>query len=80
MENRKMDLRGQICPSSLLSSLREVNIHKESIKSGALFLTILTDNRDSTITIPESLTRMGYEVRVVKEQDYYKIDICASKF
>lgn len=75
MENVKLDLRGQMCPSSLLAALREINSHKADLKAGSLALTLLTDNRDSTITIPEAVARMGYEAYVTKEDGYYRIDI-----
>jgi TusA-related sulfurtransferase len=78
MENKKLDLRGQMCPSSLLAALRELNTNKAALKSGALSLTLLTDNRDSTLTIPESVVRMGYEAHVIKEDGYYRIEICVS--
>jgi len=71
-------MRGQMCPSALLTALREINTHKLALKSGGLTLSLLTDNRDSTITIPDSAMMMGYEVHVVKECEYYRIDISAS--
>lgn len=71
-------MRGQMCPSSLLTALREINTNNSALKSGSLTLSLLTDNRDSTITIPESAVMMGYEVHVIKENEYYRIDICAS--
>lgn len=77
MENKQLDLRGQICPSALLTALREINRNKSALKSGILSISILTDNRDSTITIPESVTMMGYEAHVVKEDGFYRIDIRA---
>lgn len=78
MDQRKLDMRGQMCPSALLTALREINANKLALKSGSLTLTLLTDNRDSTITIPESAAMMGYEVHVINENEYYRIDICAS--
>lgn len=75
MENMKLDLRGQMCPSSLLAALRAINTHKTDLKAGRLSLTLLTDNRDSTLTIPEAVARMGYEAYVTKEDGYYRIDI-----
>ncbi len=71
----KLDLRGQLCPSSLLTALREINVHKADLKAGSLSLTLLTNNRDSTITIPEAVARMGYEAYVTKEDGHYRIDI-----
>lgn len=78
MECKELDMRGQICPSALLMALREINRNKSDLKSGSLTLVLLTDNRDSTITIPESAAMMGYEAHVIKVEGYYRIEICAS--
>lgn len=78
MEHTQLDVRGQVCPTVLLLALREININKAALKSGALTLSILTDNRDSTLTIPDSVSMMGYEARVLKEEEYYRIDIRVS--
>ncbi len=75
MELKEIDLRGQICPSTLLMALREINGCKPDLRCGALKLSFLSDNRDSTVTIPEAAANMGYEVSVVKENEYYRIDI-----
>jgi TusA-related sulfurtransferase len=77
MEVKEIDMRGQICPSSLLTALREINSNKMALRSGALRLSLLSDNRDSTATIPESAANMGYGVSVIKEGDYYRIDVFA---
>lgn len=69
----EFDIRGQICPSSLLTALREVNNHKKALKRGDAQLVILTDNRDSTTTIPDSIRNMGYDVQVDKDHDSYRI-------
>ena len=71
----EFDIRGQICPSSLLTALREVNKHKNALKNGDVQLVIMTDNRDSTTTIPDSIRNMGYDVLVAKDQDSYRIQI-----
>lgn len=70
----ELDIRGQICPSSLLTTLRELNAIKQA-KAGATVMIIKTDNRNATITIPEIATSMGYEINTAKENDYYKITI-----
>ncbi|PLX94200.1 MAG: sulfurtransferase TusA family protein [Desulfuromonas sp.] len=69
----EFDIRGQICPSTLLTTLREVNSHRSALKKGRVQLSIMTDNRDSTATIPDSVRNMGYAVTVQKLQDYYRI-------
>lgn len=77
MEVKEIDMRGQICPSSLLTALREINTNKTALRAGDLKISFLSDNRDSTATIPESAVNMGYGVSVVKEQDSYRIDVFA---
>ena len=77
MEVKEIDMRGQICPSSLLTALREINANKAALRSGLLRLSFLSHNRDSTATIPESAANMGYGVSVVKEEDSYRIDVFA---
>jgi TusA-related sulfurtransferase len=75
MKSMKMDIRGQICPSSLLLVLREVNrLHRE-LKAGQLCMTILTDNRAATGTIPEAVSNMGINANVAKLDGYYRITI-----
>ena len=73
IEMVEFDIRGQICPSTLLTALREINTHKKALKSGEVQLAIMTDNRDSTTTIPDSVRNMGYGVSVSKDQDCYRI-------
>lgn len=69
----EFDIRGQICPSTLLTALREINSHKRALKNGEVQLAIMTDNRDSTTTIPDSVRNMGYDVSIAKDQDFYRI-------
>jgi TusA-related sulfurtransferase len=75
MEMKEIDLRGRVCPSVLLMALREINSFKTDLRSGTMKLVFLTDNRDSTVTIPDAAANMGYEVSVAKENEYYRIDI-----
>lgn len=72
---KEIDLRGQICPSTLLTALRETNNSKGELRAGELTLVILTDNRSSTTHISEAISAMGYRVGVEKVQDYYRITI-----
>jgi TusA-related sulfurtransferase len=69
----EMDIRGQICPSSLLLALREVNQHRQELIAGHLSVVILTDNRDATGTIPEATRNMGIDAVVEKLDGYYRI-------
>ena len=70
------DVRGQICPSCLLISLREVNKHHARIKEGKVEFRILSDNRQATTTIPNAVVNMGYKVEVEKtDEGHYLITI-----
>jgi TusA-related sulfurtransferase len=71
----EFDIRGQICPSSLLTVLREVNSRRAELRRGWLRLSFRTDNRDATNTIPATVKNMGYAVSVTKEQGHYLIVI-----
>ncbi|AAR34380.1 sulfurtransferase TusA family protein [Geobacter sulfurreducens] len=75
METIEFDIRGQICPSTLLTALKEINRHRTSLKNGNCVLVFLTDNRDATITIPETVRNMGYGGQVEKRNGYYVLTI-----
>ncbi len=70
-----LDLRGQICPATLLKSLQRINEMKGELTAGASRLTILTDHRDATVTVPEAAGNMGYAVTVRKEERHYVITV-----
>ena len=69
------DIRGQICPSSLLTALREINTHQEALRDRVVRLSFLSDNRDCVTTIPESARNMGYLVEVRRERGCYVIEV-----
>ena len=75
IQSVEFDIRGQICPSSLLTVLREVNRRRAELRSGWLRLRFRTDNRDATHTVPTTVRNMGYDVSVTKEQGHYLIVI-----
>ena len=68
-----IDTRGQVCPSTLLVTLQNLNLHKNALKEGRTILRIMTDHRHSTATIPNAVRNMGYEVVVNKQKGYYEI-------
>jgi len=74
-ETTTVDVCGQICPSSLLTALREVNKHKQQLRSAELQLIILTDNPDSTNRIYDAIENMGYHVSVNDQAQHYIITI-----
>lgn len=69
----ELDIRGQICPSTLLVALREMNNNIDELNSGCARLFIKTDNRDCTNTIPEAAENMGFQVTVSKSAGAYTI-------
>lgn len=71
------DIRGQICPSSLLFALREVNKEQQALKEKGAAIVIMTDNRNAIATIPEAVSSMGYATTVEKKEGYYQIEIRA---
>ena len=71
----EFDIRGQICPATLLIALKEINKRSQEILEGNTKLLFMTDNRDAVITIPESAENMGYSVRVEKRDDCYVIEV-----
>jgi TusA-related sulfurtransferase len=75
MQTVDYDIRGQICPSSLLIALREINLHQEALRAREVRLRFLTDNRDCVTTIPESAETMGYAAEVRREQGAYLIEV-----
>jgi len=72
---RMFDIRGQICPSTLLVALREINRHRDALQDGSMGLLFITDNRDSTVTIPEAAENMGYRAEVRKVGHHYEVEI-----
>ena len=69
------DIRGQICPSTLLTALREINTHQEALRDRVVRLRFLTDNRDCVTTIPESARNMGYRAEVQRDRGCYVIEV-----
>jgi len=74
-ENIELDIRGQVCPSCLLLTLREVNRRHAALLNGSARLTVMIDSRDATTTIPEALKSMGLRVNVAKQQGAYQVVI-----
>jgi TusA-related sulfurtransferase len=70
-----MDIRGQLCPSCLLLTLKEINTNIQSIKSGESEVRILTDDRHATVTIPDAVTKMGLSTLIEKGSEGFEICI-----
>jgi TusA-related sulfurtransferase len=79
MKTIEMDIRGQVCPSSLLMALQVANKYYAEIANGLMQVVIKTDNRDATATIPGALENMGVMAEVEKIEGYYKITLLSEK-
>jgi TusA-related sulfurtransferase len=77
METIEIDIRGQLCPATLLVALREINARADQLRQGAVKLCFLIDNRDATGTIPESAANMGYAATVEKNEGWYRVEVTA---
>jgi TusA-related sulfurtransferase len=75
MQTVEFDIRGQVCPATLLIALREINAHQQALRAGTVRLRFLTDNRDCVTTIPDSARSMGYAAAVRREQGCYLIEV-----
>jgi TusA-related sulfurtransferase len=70
-----LDIRGQICPSCLLMTLKELNQNAAAIRSGQQEVVVVTDDRQATSTIPATAERMGFLVDVARVEEGYRIRI-----
>lgn len=71
----EIDIRGQVCPSTLLLTLREINRYQKDIQAGTVELIILTDNRNACVTVPQAVQNMGLQAQVDKSAGSYAIRI-----
>ena len=74
-ETIELDIRGQVCPSCLLLTLREINRHHAEVMAGRARLVVLIDSRDATGTIPDAVKNMGLSATVDKVEGYYRVAI-----
>jgi len=70
-----IDIRGQICPSCLLLTLKELNRHGTAVRTGNTEIRVTTDDRQATSTIPATASRMGFRTEVVRQDGSYHIRI-----
>jgi TusA-related sulfurtransferase len=74
-----IDIRGQICPSCLLLTLKALNQNGAAIRSGNTEIIVVTDDRQATATIPATADRMGFRAAVQRLEDgSYQIRISGS--
>lgn len=74
-----IDIRGQLCPSCLLLTLKALNQNGAAIRAGSTEVVIVTDDRQATATIPATADRMGFRAEVQRLEDgSYHIRISGS--
>ena len=71
----QFDLRGEVCPATLLRALHEVNARKWDLRRGAVALCFRTDSREATVTLPDAFLAMGYRAQVSREGSAYLIAV-----
>jgi hypothetical protein len=71
----ELDIRGKVCPSCLLLTLREINKYYEELTAGRVCLRVSIDSRDATGTIPEAVKNMGLNATVEKREGFYQVVI-----
>jgi TusA-related sulfurtransferase len=75
-EETVLDIRGQVCPSSLLTTLKVLNQNAESLRRGSIRVRVLTDSRDAVVTIPNAALNMGFKAQVEKlPEGHYEVVI-----
>jgi hypothetical protein len=70
-----IDIRGQICPSCLLLTLKELNRNSVAVRAGSAEIVVTTDDRQATATIPATADRMGFRTEVDQADGIYRIRI-----
>ena len=75
MQTIDIDIRGQICPSCLLLTLKELNRHGMAVRTGNTEIRVTTDDRQATATIPSTADRMGFSTEVSRLDGGYRIRI-----
>ena len=73
MDTITIDIRGQVCPSCLLLTLREVNARHAELQAGQAEMEVLLDSRDATGTIPAAVRSMGLAASVEKVAGHYRV-------
>lgn len=74
-ETIAIDIRGQLCPSCLLLTLKALNRCGGAVRDGSAEIMVTTDDRQATATIPATVDRMGFQTDVSREDASYRIRI-----
>jgi TusA-related sulfurtransferase len=74
-----IDISGQLCPSCLLLTLKDLNRHADAVRNGGTEIVVTTDDRQATATIPDAVNKMGYAAEVTRVDAGYRIRVCARR-
>jgi TusA-related sulfurtransferase len=75
MQTIDIDIRGQICPSCLLLTLKALNGNSAAVRAGSAEIVVTTDDRQATATIPATVDRMGFRTEISRLDSIYRIRI-----
>ena len=76
LDEHVLDIRGQVCPSSLLITLRSINENRVALNQEDIILKIMTDSRDAIVTIPNAVRNMGFTSQIEKlHEGHYVLSI-----
>jgi len=69
-----IDIRGQLCPSCLLLTLKELNRHGTAVRAGSTEIVVTTDDRQATATSRDSQPH-GFCTEVARLDGSYRIRV-----
>ncbi|NTV13419.1 MAG: sulfurtransferase TusA family protein [Desulfobulbaceae bacterium] len=69
----EVDMRGQVCPSTLLVTMDTLNRNAPGLQNGTIRLLIITDNREALHTIPATAENMGYITQITRTANHFEI-------
>lgn len=75
MNTIELDIRGQICPSCMLLTLKTLNEHVGQVRAGDASVVVMTDDRQAVNTIPGAVRKMGYRATVEQCEGGYRINV-----
>lgn len=68
-----LDIRGQLCPSCLLLTLKEVTNNASKLEAKDFTILVISDDRHATATIPDAVHNMGFTTTIEKTIQGYQI-------
>jgi hypothetical protein len=74
-EKVELDIRGQICPSCLLLTLKAVNQNSAGLRRAATEVVVFTDDRMAVNTIPDAVGKMGFQAEISQGERGYCIRV-----